>query len=929
MPQAKKIQHSNHRGEFTEGNPQLAAREAEWVHCLVTGSFRACLHFESLGADDRELSLVLLSIRVLLETLWDLPRSRKWRSIMEETCPMHQTKWFGHDMSWVEAVRKLAKLPRYDEYAEIDVRSCSMAPIVSQLLARPGWCVHSITAICDTRHYATVIYMGSLRRHLQPWISHASCNDQDRCVAFNVDNNTFECAHVTQSCSCEHVDAPTDSMHDILQSGGIPILRIESSGGILDVLKLSYIRATPGRPYAALSHLWADGLGNVSSNSIPECQVRRLVASITKANNALGSRLNRDGIEIWLDVYCIPSIPKALPNNDTYHLAYRAEMRRLKKLALARMTATYSWAYYVLVIEHELTAINSGHDHQEMWARLAVSGWNRRYWTYQENCLATIVAYECGDGIKIRGRRVYKQPLLPRLDSHLAFRKYVDPYADEHPAFNNVKGILDTDENLIAQPWAFQVWQDLFKLNDRLYATTGRGGDSLNARSGVRKMVGVWNELTKRTTTEWSDSLVIFANLLDLDIAELTRLTTSNESVDPHIEMKAILASQTILPLELLLNEMRRSSCCIATARNAETAWLPLSPQGSKPIELARTAFYMEPNLRRRAVGGWIPTDPQLFGTGSGCGLKVEAGGLLLLTSTLQPSPVSASHLTGEYNARLVRITRYQGRRWILDLASKDFNGEDFDAEYWVAPQNLECTHDPLAGVNEAFIVVNNFPPYQIPARRQGNGACFIPVSDEGRYTIIRFAYPINWGVISTDYLQQSIGGFSRCAASLVGPDHHNLLIQCDIKNWPKLTVRNDDMATKNLMRRFVPASIVALIIMLVTFATVFVTIILLASNSITPGGFWTIRNIWLTDLGITILGLSINYTLAIRHHLDDYLLQYRLLPKENEETWWQELTEALPANAGTEPSFKKRLDISYVQLILRARTMFGSKNLV
>jgi hypothetical protein len=130
-------------------------------------------------------------------------------------------------------------------------------------------------------------------------------------------------------------------------------------------VQLQVHRASARDQYVAISHVWADGLGNPKSNALPECQLRRLAKYLAELPNP-SSRNADDGsrslysfgplsvrIDIgklkvvyrpsnpcmlfWMDTLCIPV---ARDENDT-------EVWELKRQAIDQMASIYSGASHV------------------------------------------------------------------------------------------------------------------------------------------------------------------------------------------------------------------------------------------------------------------------------------------------------------------------------------------------------------------------------------------------------------------------------------------------------------------------------------------------------------------------------------------------------------------------------------------------------
>jgi hypothetical protein len=176
--------------------------------------------------------------------------------------------------------------------------------------------------------------------------------------------------------------------------------------------------------FTAVSHVWADGLGNPDENSIPRCVLPMLCGAIAATRNPMQPYMGEDGLPrwpsqkqveaaatrqkyisrdrepdwFWMDTLCIP--------ND--------EERILKKKAIASMKDIYGKANTVLVFEPSMTSFwgaSSGIRSCRMrtWAeccadvlgsvgmvshfsefsedRCPIDDEKRRLWAYQEGAL--------------------------------------------------------------------------------------------------------------------------------------------------------------------------------------------------------------------------------------------------------------------------------------------------------------------------------------------------------------------------------------------------------------------------------------------------------------------------------------------------------------------------------------------------------------
>ena len=132
------------------------------------------------------------------------------------------------------------------------------------------------------------------------------------------------------------------------------------------------------RPYVAISHVWADGLGNLSENAMPACQLAFLQRAVNEANGTQSSLVT----PFWIDTLCVPV------NDDI-----------ARRVAINRMASVYHDAEAVLVVDSSLLAQAQPRRPQETWLAIAQSIWQHRLWTYQESCLATTLKFMFQDGL--------------------------------------------------------------------------------------------------------------------------------------------------------------------------------------------------------------------------------------------------------------------------------------------------------------------------------------------------------------------------------------------------------------------------------------------------------------------------------------------------------------------------------------------------
>ena len=212
-----------------------------------------------------------------------------------------------------------------------------------------------------------------------------SCTVQ-KCVANNV-SGVWLPDHVESGCECAMVSFDMKEVVRILKRGGIPLVgsSFDSAG------HLTVIEGDPSKSYTAISHVFADGLGNTEANALPLCQVeriRKLVFTLPRHDFLeaqfgleLGANiraLGDDSMPFWIDTLCVPveSVSKAV-----------------RRLAIKEMRKVYQDAANVLVLDRSLQQSDGNASATECLFRTITSTWCSRLWTLQEANLASEIHF--------------------------------------------------------------------------------------------------------------------------------------------------------------------------------------------------------------------------------------------------------------------------------------------------------------------------------------------------------------------------------------------------------------------------------------------------------------------------------------------------------------------------------------------------------
>jgi hypothetical protein len=260
-------------------------------------------------------------------------------------------------------------------------------------LKRNGWCPSEAAAIVERFSASGAYYM------TQIGAPHPSSHQQGgqclhyKCNLRQLNDATYRTKHVLYcSGTCETVGANPNVLASILvDKNTIPLIRTLNTQW-RDRRKAPEIVLEPwngSRPFVAISHVWADGLGNPNANALPRCQMQQL-------SDMVLSLTGRSDIPFWLDTICVPP-DTALKNMDP--ITSRRQ-RQAQDQAIVKMRQTYEESLHVLVLDAWVISdtVKAMSDVEKLM-RIFCSGWNTRLWTYQEGALAKRISFKLRDEI--------------------------------------------------------------------------------------------------------------------------------------------------------------------------------------------------------------------------------------------------------------------------------------------------------------------------------------------------------------------------------------------------------------------------------------------------------------------------------------------------------------------------------------------------
>ena len=341
---------------------------------------------------------------------------------------------------------------------------CFYTEEMKAAMVAANWCPNDITWITDKFESTQLLYFLSKMKKPPGLSNHRNCTEKV-CLAHSMSlsqHMTRHCEACTDEHRCEEISVDHRPVVDILRSGAIPLLRIDLKENEPSKVSVEvFSSGADTAPYVAVSHVWADGLGNPSANSLPHCQLARL-GNMLDPFSETGKRPL-----VWLDTLCCPVNPEA------------------KTLALLQMRRTYAEASKTLILDSSMYNYNGQSlSTAELQARILTSGWMRRLWTLQESALA-------------------REPWVQFKDGPLSLMTMFNRLKEQH------------DKNLSHR----RLVQDMWSVSKTLAL-----GQYYSPENG-RELWLLDQALSHRNTTFAIDEAPCIATLMDLEVSEILPLS--------------------------------------------------------------------------------------------------------------------------------------------------------------------------------------------------------------------------------------------------------------------------------------------------------------------------------------------------------------------------------------------------------------------
>lgn len=283
-----------------------------------------------------------------------------------------------------------------------------------------GWCPSEVAKVenAETSALSARWYLAHMKKPGTS-ASHETCGEE-QCRLLQLDQKTYKPRHIDPACTCELLSPSTEEVSACLDRDDIPVIQVLGETLQQTSLEVHSLGDLPDdTSYIAISHVWADGLGNPTETALPTCQIQRLRRLVAKVQEVRGifdlgpaseQFLHKTKFFLWCDTLCCPIELAA------------------KQKALSRMRDVYFKAAFVLVLDKELESCNfEDIGLLEAGCRFVNSRYMRRLWTYQEAGLATKLLVQFADGpvdilpiMHTTSRLYHESPRREQLYLHVA-----------------------------------------------------------------------------------------------------------------------------------------------------------------------------------------------------------------------------------------------------------------------------------------------------------------------------------------------------------------------------------------------------------------------------------------------------------------------------------------------------------------------------
>ncbi|KAH5429435.1 hypothetical protein HBI32_070870 [Parastagonospora nodorum] len=526
------------------------------------------------------IDLIILSVKVLIETIstsYDCAHN----NMFEHLC--------GTSLQW------------YDTAKSGGDHSKAADRALESKMMENGWCLHQTCKVLSTFSYQTAYYFARLPRPRSAGLGHELCTEKS-CKGWDSKPNHTNARHATETCTCPTISISSVDVAKVIRSGQIPLVSIEEDAHGSLTLKL-HTRKRSSK-YVAISHVWADGLGNAFENGLPACQLRMLqtyLGQISSDRSPWSAFAKSKGSTLfWMDTLCIPVqlAPPAVPFSNE-------DLKDIKGKAIDKMSMVYSSSSHTLVLDAEMRTIPVSADHATKLAYSQCCGWTTRSWTLQEGCLPPLTVYALADGVYSEEARRFGQQFSFKVNYaiRIAFLLLGKRFAT--PSLVMASRGLTPDA--VARCFDFSVHRNIWtSFSTRYFSIWDTYNRYTSGRQTIQdrnKYALIWNELLDRSSSQPADTPAIFANLLGTSAYEVLKRETEQERV------ALIIRQQKVLPVEILFNTGPRLQERLheqGSRLSASSQPQHLTSLGNAPEESIGLLNLSDPQTKSFR-NGWVP----------------------------------------------------------------------------------------------------------------------------------------------------------------------------------------------------------------------------------------------------------------------------------------------------------------------------------
>lgn len=172
-------------------------------------------------------------------------------------------------------------------------------PIV-KIMERNGWCPNKLAHFDskDLKSIGELWYYANLdppKAH----VKHHECTSE-KCRLLQVDLRDYRSVHSVEGCDCAFQGPLAEVLAETVMTGSFPLITVSENPGS-GKLRVDLQRRDTATQFVAISHVWADGHGNLLENALPQCVLREIHGYINK----IPRKDQCTSMPFWMDTLCL------------------------------------------------------------------------------------------------------------------------------------------------------------------------------------------------------------------------------------------------------------------------------------------------------------------------------------------------------------------------------------------------------------------------------------------------------------------------------------------------------------------------------------------------------------------------------------------------------------------------------------------------